>query len=80
MSTIQIKNVSPEIHDAVRHHASEEVMTVSDYLLDLIQRDLEVPARRAWAARLATRQTTNIDVIAALETARAEREQEIAGG
>jgi antitoxin FitA len=77
MSFIQVKHVPPELHDAVRARAAEEGMTVSDYLLDLLRRDLSLPSRRQWLARVESRQSVDIDSVAMLDAARAEREDEM---
>ncbi len=45
----------PDLHEAVWQRAEEEGMTVSDYLLTLIRRDLAVPSQRQWLAELGTR-------------------------
>lgn len=52
-------------------------MTVSDYLLHLIERDLALPSRREWLERLATRRPVDVNVVAALDAARAERDDEL---
>lgn len=79
MSFIQVKNVPGTLHEAVRQRAAEENMTVSDYILDLIQRDLALPSRREWLARLATRQPVDVHAAAALNAARTERDDELTG-
>lgn len=79
MSFIQVKNVPADLHDAVRRRAAGECMTVSDYVLDLLQRDLAVPSRREWLAGLATREPVTVDAVTALDAVRAEREDELAG-
>ena len=79
MSYIQVKNVSEPLHEAVCRRAAGEGMTVDDYILDLIQRDLALPARREWLDRLATRRAVDVDVTASLEAARAERDDELTG-
>jgi plasmid stability protein len=79
MSFIQVKNVPPNLHEAVRRRAAEEAMTVSDYILDLIRRDLSLPSRRAWVARLAGREPIDIDATPALDAARHERDEELSG-
>jgi hypothetical protein len=56
-------------------------MTLADYVLDLIRRDLGLPSRREWLERLATREPVNIDrdtIVEALHAARAERDDQIA--
>ena len=75
MGAIQVKDVPEELHRALRRRAIEEGMTLADYVLDLIRRDLGLPSRREWLERLATREPVrNVDVVAALDAARAERE------
>jgi hypothetical protein len=46
MRFIQVKHVSPVLHDAVRERAAEEGMTVSDLVLVLHRRDLSLPTGR----------------------------------
>jgi antitoxin FitA len=78
MGAIQVKDVPEELHRALRRRAIEEGMTLADYVLDLIRRDLGLPSRREWLERLATREPVrNVDVVAALDAARAEREAHI---
>ncbi|HET9556693.1 MAG TPA: hypothetical protein VFS70_06115, partial [Actinomycetota bacterium] len=70
-----------ELHQALRRRAIQEGMTLADYVLDLIRRDLGLPSRREWLERLATREPVDLgpdDVVEALQAARAEREAQIA--
>jgi hypothetical protein len=56
-------------------------MTMADYVLDLIRRDLGLPSRREWLERLATREPVDIEpgVIADdIRAARAERDAQLA--
>jgi antitoxin FitA len=81
MGAIQVKDVPEELHEALRRRAVEEGMSMADYVLDLIRRDLGLPSRRAWLERLATREPVNLgpdDVVEALHHARAERDAQIA--
>jgi plasmid stability protein len=81
MGAIQVKDVPEELHEALRRRAIEEGMSLADYVLDLIRRDLGLPSRREWFERLATREPVNIPpgVIAEeIRAARAEREAQIA--
>jgi hypothetical protein len=54
-------------------------MTLADYVLDLIRRDLGLPSRREWLERLATREPVmgDFDVAEELRAARAERDAQI---
>ena len=81
MGAIQVKDVPEELHAALRRRALEQGMTMADYVLDLIRRDLGLPSRREWFERLATREPVRIPpgVIAEMIRAeRAEREAQIA--
>ena len=81
MGAIQVKDVPEELHEALRRRAIREGMTMADYVLDLIRRDLGLPSRRAWLERLATREPVDIsrdEVLDALDAARAERDDQLA--
>ncbi|HEY7605241.1 MAG TPA: hypothetical protein VID07_00530 [Actinomycetes bacterium] len=80
MGAIQVKDVPEELHEALRRRAVQEGMTMADYVLDLIRRDLGVPSRREWFERLATREPVNLPPGAAaahVRAARAEREAQL---
>src|SRR5215212_4978352 len=77
MGAIQVKDVPEELHKALRRRALEHGMTLADYALDLIRRDLRLPSRREWFERLATREPVNLrpgEAAEALHAVRAERE------
>ena len=81
MGAIQVKDVPEELHEALRRRAIQEGMTLADYVLDLIRRDLGLPGRREWFERLATREPVEIsraEILEALDDARAEREAQLA--
>lgn len=61
MSNLQVKNVEPELHDQLRRRAADEGLTISEYVLELIRRDLRRPPRRAWLERAARINATDID-------------------
>jgi antitoxin FitA len=78
MGAIQVKDVPEELHEALRRRAIKEGMTLADYVLDLIRRDLGLPSRREWLERLATREPVRgVDVLEALDAVRVEREAQI---
>jgi antitoxin FitA len=79
MGAIQVKDVPEELHEALRRRAVQEGMTLADYVLDLIRRDLGLPSRREWLERLATREPVkgDFDVAEELRAARAERGAQI---
>jgi antitoxin FitA len=81
VGAIQVKDVPEELHRALRRRALEEGMSLADYVLDLIRRDLGLPSRREWFERLATREPVNLrpgEAAEALHAARAEREAQLA--
>ncbi len=43
-----MKNLEPAIHDLLRQRVAEEGVTISEYVLELIRRDLRRPSRREW--------------------------------
>jgi plasmid stability protein len=79
MGAIQVKDVPEELHEALRRRAIEEGMSLADYVLDLIRRDLGLPSRREWFERLATREPVNgdIDIAEEIRAARADRAAQI---
>jgi hypothetical protein len=80
MGAIQVKDVPEELHEALRRRAIQEGMTMADYVLGLIRRDLGLPSRREWLERLATREPVDIapGVIAEdIRAGRAERGAQI---
>lgn len=48
MSNLQVKNLEADTHEQLRRRAADEGTTISDYVLELIRRDLRRPTRRAW--------------------------------
>lgn len=74
-----MKDVPEELHEALRRRAIEEGMSLADYVLDLIRRDLGLPSRREWFERLATREPVNgdIDIAEEIRAARADRAAQI---
>lgn len=52
MSAIQVKNVPPALHEALRRRATAEGMPLADYVLQLIERDLALPSQSEWLAEM----------------------------
>jgi plasmid stability protein len=53
MSAIQVKNVPPELHDALRRRAAAEGKTVAEVILESLRRDLRRQSMREWLDRVA---------------------------
>lgn len=52
VAALQVKDVPPELHEALRRRAAEEGVDLQVYVLQALQRDLATPARRLWLQRL----------------------------
>jgi antitoxin FitA len=82
MKHLQVKNVRPDLHEAVRKRAAEEGMTMSEYVIDLLRRDLTLPSQRQWLACLGARSpvATGDEIVPALDAVRQARDEELAAG
>ena len=76
MSNLQVKNLEPEVHEQLRQRVANEGVTISEYVLDLIRRDLRRPSRREWldtVKRLPRHDFSRDDISGALEESRGQR-------
>lgn len=73
MSTLQIRNVPPDLHRQLKARAAIEGMSISDYLLAEVERVLERPTRRDLSERVRSRTAITSDVDPAAHV-RAERD------
>jgi plasmid stability protein len=53
VSNVQVKSLDPEVHHQLRERAAAAGVTISDYVLELIRRDLRLPSRRQWLSDIA---------------------------
>ena len=76
MSRIEVQNVPEEVHQAARRRAEREGVTLSAYVLGLLQRDLAALSNEEWFARLDSRppQEVALEVVSALHASREERD------
>ncbi len=81
MGAIQIKNVPPDLHERLRERARREGRNMSEYALEVLERDLSVPSTREWLARLrqdeAVEGITSQDIVGLIHEGRAERDEQI---
>ena len=73
MSNLQVKNLASELHEQLRQRVAEEGTTISDYVLELIRRDLRRPSRRQWlddVAQLSRHEFTRDEVADTVEANR----------
>ncbi|MBD7918464.1 hypothetical protein H9657_09265 [Cellulomonas sp. Sa3CUA2] len=73
MATLQVKHLPEELHARLAERARRSGTTMSDYVTRLLERDLERPTVDEWlAAHPVPSPHPRIDVVAALDTVRAE--------
>lgn len=73
VSNLQVKNLEAETHEQLRRRAADEGSTISDYVLELIRRDLRRPTRRAWldtVARLPRRDVSRDEITVSIDSER----------
>jgi plasmid stability protein len=75
MANLQVKNIPHALHQRLRRYAREHKCTLSEVVLNALEREL---VRREWHERLAQRPTTDLGASAAslLAQERQQREQE----
>jgi len=72
---IQVRDVPPDLHRRLRQRAAAERVTLSTYVLRLLERDVGRPSTREWLASLAEREPVReADVTGAVEGSRAARD------
>ena len=78
MSSVQVKNVDEETHELLRQRAAAAGVTLGEYVLELIRKDLRTPSRAEWFARLRALPPAGItheEMLRDLDAQRAERDR-----
>lgn len=79
MSAIQVRDVPPDLHRRLRERAAADRLSLSDYILKLLERDAGRPSTREWLASLADREPVReVDVAGALDGSRSDRDSRAA--
>lgn len=72
---IQVRDVPPDLHRRLRQRAAAERVTLSTYVLRLLERDIGRLSTREWLATLTDREPVGeIDVTGAVEKSRTDRD------
>ena len=72
---IQVRDVPPDLHRRLRQRAAAERVTLSTYVLRVLERDVGRPSTREWLASLTDREPVrDADVTGAVEASRADRD------
>lgn len=76
MANIQVKKIPEKLHNQLRRYAREQDCTLSDIILEAIEREV---SRREWHKRFSARPSTQLRNSAAelLEAERRQRDTEL---
>jgi antitoxin FitA len=76
---IQIRDVPPDLHRRLRERAAADRVTLSAYVLRVLERDAGRPSAREWFAVLAHLEPVrDVDVAGALDGSRSDRDSRAA--
>jgi plasmid stability protein len=79
-ATIRVRDVPPEVHEALRHAAALARVSLNDYVLDLLRREVSRAGTRQWLDLLARREpVAGVDVNALLDRARSTQRASLTG-
>lgn len=81
MSAIQVKNVPVTLHERLRERARSEGRSLSDYVLEVLQRDLTMPTMREWLDQLERDEPvtglSSREIVDVIHASRTERDAQI---
>jgi plasmid stability protein len=80
MSAIQVKHVPESLHRRLRERARNEGRSLSEYVLEILERDLAIPSTREWLSHLKEDPGVDIEpgeVARLIQAGRAERDEQI---
>lgn len=84
MAAIQVKNVSPQLHDQLRQRAKRDGRSLSEYILRVLERDLSTPTTREWLDRLRQDEPApdiaSEEIVTSIREGRSERDEQVLGG
>ncbi len=79
MAAIQVKDVPADLHRRLRERAAADRVTLSTYVLRVLEKDAGRPSTREWLATLAEREPVRqVDVAGALAGSRSDRDSRAA--
>lgn len=65
MKMIQVRNVPEEIHRELKVRAARQGVSLSDYVLELARRDVQLPTMKEWLDRVRAKPRVESDISAA---------------
>jgi hypothetical protein len=78
VGSVQVKNVDEDTHELLRERAAAAGVTLGEYVLELIRKDLRKPSRAEWLTRLRALPPAGIsheEMLSGLDAQRAERDR-----
>jgi plasmid stability protein len=82
MSAIQVKNFPEDLHAKLRERVAKQGRSVSEYVTEVLERDLSTPTTREWLDSLKEDPPTDItseEIVNSIHEGRAEREEQLLG-
>lgn len=82
VGAIQIKNVPQDLHSRLRERARGEGRTLSEWALQVLQRELSLPSAKEWLEQLKSDPSTDLssaEITRLVQQGRGEREAQILG-
>jgi len=76
MAALQIKDVPNDVHEQARDRAEQLDLTLGEYVLSLIRKDLERSTMREWREQLLARPVTQLPEGIVVALVREGREEE----
>jgi plasmid stability protein len=74
MATIQVKNVPPEVHAALRHKAVDAHQSLQEYVLSLLVAAARQPTMKELLDRAAAREGVDVSLEEIVTAIRADRD------
>ena len=75
MKMIQIRNVPDDVHRRAKARAAMLGLTMSDYILRELERSLAYPTNEELFARIASRETVELEGVSIADLVREERDR-----
>ena len=72
MATLQVKRVPDELYSAARRRAESEGLSLSQYVLRMIEQDLALPSLKEWLGSLPQRPPIDVDIEKLIDDVRSD--------
>ena len=72
MATLQVKRMPDELYSAARRRAESEGLSLSQYILRMIEQDLALPTPKEWLGSLPQRPPIDVDIEKLMDDVRSD--------